>query len=163
MGVTVFDTTRDQENRQLPFADGQFDLVINRHESYVPKEVWRVLRPGSRFMTQQCGGYGEVDLIAWFKGNGAVKPMDWTAAVASRQLEEAGFRIVDEQEVYPEYTFLDVGAAVYDLRTRPWLVEDFSVQKYRDRLFAMHEHIQHHGSFTVKDQRFFIEAVRPQR
>ena len=28
-----------------PFADNQFDLVINRHEYYDPTEVMRVLKP----------------------------------------------------------------------------------------------------------------------
>ncbi len=100
-------------------------------------------------------------MIEWFTGKGAVGPMDWTAAVAARQLQEAGFRIANVQEAYPEYSFLDVGAVVYDLRARPWNVEDFSVQKYRARLLAMHEHIEENGSFTVKDQRFLIEAVKP--
>jgi SAM-dependent methyltransferase len=40
----------------LPFRDGSFDLVIDRHESYLPAEVFRVLRRGGRFLTQQCGG-----------------------------------------------------------------------------------------------------------
>jgi SAM-dependent methyltransferase len=159
LGVDVYDTTGDPDNKHLPFAGASFDLVTNRHESYVPAEVYRVLRPGGRFVTQQCGGYGEVDLIEYFKGK--IEPMDWTAAVASRQLEDAGFEITDAREVYPEYSFFDIGAVVYMLKAIPWLVDDFSVDRYRDRLLAMHEHIRKHGSFTVKDQRFLIEAVKP--
>jgi len=159
LGVDLHDTRGDPDNLRLPFDDAAFDLVINRHDAYVPAEVLRVLKPGSHFVTQQCGGYGEVDLIEYFKGK--IEPMDWTAAVTSRQLEEAGFEIIDSQEVYPEYSFLDIGAVVYTFKAIPWLLDDFTVEKYRDRLLAMHEHIQQHGSFTVKDQRFFVEAIKP--
>ena len=159
LGVDVRDTSGDLDNRRLPFDDAAFDLVINRHESYVPGEVFRVLRSGGHFVTQQHGGYGEVNLIEYFKGK--TVPEDWTAGVASRQLEEAGFEIVESQEVYPEYSFLDIGAVVYTFTAIPWLLGDFSVEKYRDRLLAMHEHIQKHGSFTVKDQRFLVEARKP--
>ena len=161
LGIEVCDTSADPANRHLPFADGEFDLIIDRHDEYVAPELFRLLRAGGQFITQQCGGYGEADLIEWFAGKGGAAPMDWTAAVAARQLQEAGFRITNVQEAHPEYSFLDVGAVAYDLRTRPWNVEDFSVEKYRDRLLAMHEHIAEHGSFTVKDERFLIEAVKP--
>jgi len=158
LGVQVYDATADSENEHLPFADEEFDLVINRHESYVVDEVWRILKSRGHFITQQCGGYGEVNLIEYFKGS--VEPIDWTAAVASRQLQNGGFQIVDKREVYPEYSFLDIGAVVYYLKAIPWLLDDFTFEKYRDRLVAMHEHIQKHGGFTVKDQRFLIEAVK---
>jgi SAM-dependent methyltransferase len=46
----------------LPFADGRFDLVINRHEFYDPIEVYRVLKPGGLFITQQVGGQDNIEL-----------------------------------------------------------------------------------------------------
>lgn len=39
----------------LPFADGAFDLILNRHGSYGPAEVCRLLRPGGTFITEQVG------------------------------------------------------------------------------------------------------------
>jgi SAM-dependent methyltransferase len=47
LGVRVFDTT-ESGDEPLPFADGTFDLVVSRHESYVPSEVRRVLASGGR-------------------------------------------------------------------------------------------------------------------
>jgi len=161
LGVTVHDTTADPDGKHLPFEDGAFDLVLNRHECIVATEVRRVLTCGGRFLTQQCGGYGEVNLIEWFKGKGEAEVMDWTAAVAAKQLGEAGLRLTDVREVYPEYTFLDVAAVIFHLRAIPWLLGDFSVEKYRDRLLAMHRHIRQHGGFVVRDQRFLVEAAKP--
>lgn len=41
---------------KLPFKDSSFDVVANRHESFDVGEVYRVLRPGGYFVTQQVGG-----------------------------------------------------------------------------------------------------------
>ncbi|RDW17420.1 hypothetical protein CWR45_12395 [Oceanobacillus chungangensis] len=43
----------DDEDTNHPFEDGQFDLIINRHEYYPPKE--NNLCNGL-FITQQVGG-----------------------------------------------------------------------------------------------------------
>jgi SAM-dependent methyltransferase len=40
----------------LPFADGYFDLVLNRHGGYTVFELRRILKPGGIFLTQQVGG-----------------------------------------------------------------------------------------------------------
>jgi SAM-dependent methyltransferase len=161
LGVQVYDTTGDPENAHLPFSDGEFDLILNRHEAYTPQELWRLLRDGGTFLTQQCGGGGEVELIEWFKGKGNAEVMDWSLSVAVRQMAAVGFRIDAAQEAFPETTFADVGAVVYYLRAAPWLMDDFTVEKYRDRLLAMHHHIQQHGGFTVPDERFLLEAIKP--
>ncbi len=39
----------------LPFRDGAFDLVLDRHEEMDPGEVHRVLAPGGTVFTQQVG------------------------------------------------------------------------------------------------------------
>jgi SAM-dependent methyltransferase len=158
LGGEVVDTTSDQENRHLPFPDSYFDLVINRHECYVAKEVGRLLKPGGCFITQQCGCSGLKDFIEFFKG--PTQPGDWTAATAARAIREAGFRVIDQQESFPEYSFLDIGAVVYFLRAIPWILGDFTVEKYISQLRAMHEHIGEFGGFPVKEHRFLIEAIK---
>ena len=40
----------------MPFADGRFEVVLNRHEAYDAAEVRRVLSHGDRFLTQQVDG-----------------------------------------------------------------------------------------------------------
>jgi len=160
LGIHVVDTTTDPENRSLPFADGEFELIINRHDEHVAAELYRVLQTGGHFVTQQCGGYGLNDLIEWFKGPGSVEPMDWTLDVEVAELEQSGFSICDTQEAWPRITFSDVGAVVYYLRGIPWLVSEFTADRYRNRLLALYEHIQEHGGFTATDQRFFIEATK---
>ncbi len=40
----------------MPFADGEFDLVLNRHAGFNAEEVARILAPGGVFLTQQVHG-----------------------------------------------------------------------------------------------------------
>ena len=40
---------------RIPFADASFDMVINRHGDFCPREIFRLLKPGGLFVTQQVG------------------------------------------------------------------------------------------------------------
>ena len=48
----------------LPFADEEFDLVLNRHSGLNCAEVARILAPGGVFLTQQIHGLWAQDLLA---------------------------------------------------------------------------------------------------
>lgn len=47
----------------LPFEDGSFDLVINRHGDFSPAEIARVLKAGGVFVTQQVGAENDRELV----------------------------------------------------------------------------------------------------
>ena len=47
LGVIVVEVTDDTA---LPFQDGQFNLIINQHESYAASEVNRILSPSGVFL-----------------------------------------------------------------------------------------------------------------
>ena len=49
LGVRV---CKYESDENLPFNDEEFDLIINRHESYSPNEVNRILKHGGYFVTQ---------------------------------------------------------------------------------------------------------------
>ena len=51
-----------QEGAALPFPLKAFDLVINRHDDYIPDEIYRILNPGGIFITQQVGGLDNLEL-----------------------------------------------------------------------------------------------------
>jgi hypothetical protein len=70
-------------------------------------------------------------------------------------------RVVDLRVERPRTTFNDVGAVVYFLRLVVWIVPDFSVDGYRDRLIALHEQIRREGPFVAHAARFLIETKKP--
>jgi SAM-dependent methyltransferase len=141
----------------LPFADGAFDLVIDRHESYLPAEVLRVLRPGGRFVTQQCGGTHHADLNDLL---GLPRPRygAWRLEAAEGQLGAVGFVDIAGHEAFTETRIQDVGAIVYYLRALPWQAPGFAARDHLERLRELHEKIAANGPLTIRAHHFLVEA-----
>jgi len=158
LGVEVIDITAGPG---LPFPDQQFDLIMNRHEEYEPAEVWRVLEPGGHFITQQVGGQDLIGIHQLLQEEVYFQFDFWDKKYATAELEAAGFQIKAALEELPEVEIYDVGAIVFMLNHTPWKIEDFSIERYYDRLEKIHELIQQKGKLTIKSHRFVIEAVRP--
>jgi len=64
--------------------------VINRHESFSASEVFRVLKPGGIFVTQQVGGYF-AKIIEWeFPGFSVERCFD-QLCMLQEQVDKNGF------------------------------------------------------------------------
>src|SRR6266700_6183231 len=112
LGVTVCE---GHDTRQLPFADNQFDLIINRHASYNPGELLRVLKPGQRFITQQVGSQVSLYLHALL-GREKKDVAPWNLSLAVSALQAAGWHILYQAEEYPITRYLDVRTIVFYLK-----------------------------------------------
>jgi SAM-dependent methyltransferase len=151
-----------QEDRPaLPLGSGTFDLVVSRHPIVTWwDEVARVLRPGGRYVSQQVGPHSMREVTEFFVGpQPAFSPR--SPELARDMAAAAGLRVDDLRTERLRATFADVGAVVYFLRLVIWTVPDFSVEKYRDRLVAMHREITTNGPFCAHATRFLIEATKP--
>ena len=157
LGIQVIEIS---DTLKLPFDDHYFDLVINRHEAYAPKEVYRILKRGGRFITQQVGGENNFRLNELIQDNPTKSFEKWNLDNAVKELEIAGFEIDERVEAFPTTRFLDIGAIVYYLRMIRWQILDFTVDKYRERLFKIHQQIQIEGNLKVQSHRFYIEAIK---
>lgn len=157
LGVTVIETVSSSSECKLPFDDGYFDLVIDRHEAYYPPEIYRLLRQGGIFITQQVGSMNGLTLNRCLDDDLSKQP-EWCLDCAVCQLVEAGFQILNAQEAYPVTTYLDIGAIVYYLLAVPWQVEGFDVTTCRQRLLKLHEHMLRDGGLRVEEHRFLISA-----
>ncbi len=159
LGVTVYEISDDT---MLPFAEeNQFDLIINRHESYSPQEVLRTLKPGSQFITQQVGNAIYKDINSLLGAPEHTEFDHWNLEYAVKELADAGFIIRDQLEDTPITRFFDVGAIVYYLKAIPWQIPDFSVERYFERLLEVHSTIQQKGFVDVRYARFFIVGEKP--
>jgi SAM-dependent methyltransferase len=150
------------ENRSaLPFGSGSFDLVVSRHPVVTWwDEVARVLRPGGRYLSQQVGQHSMRAVTEFFMGPQPATP-ERSVDLARKKAVTAGLRVENLKTERLRATFADVGAVVYFLRLVVWTVPDFSVEKYRDRLTAMHREITANGPFVAHATRFLIEATKP--
>jgi len=143
----------------LPFADGTFDLVTSRHPVVAHwDEIARVLVPGGTYLSQQVGPDSGHEVYDLFLGPQPLGRSRREPAVARAEAEQAGLEVVDLRTAELRMEFFDVGAMVYFLRKVIWLVPGFTVEKYRDRLEALHERIEADGSFLAYSRRFLIEA-----
>jgi SAM-dependent methyltransferase len=159
LGIDVVDVDPVDEH-DLPFPDNSFDLVLNRHESFAPREVARVLRPGGLFITQQVGGDNLCELN---EALGAPRHpyASWRLDTAASLLAAVGMEIIDQREEWPVGEFLDVGAVALYLRMAPWQIPDFSIDGYDETLRALHRRISADGSFQVRHHRFFVMCQAP--
>jgi SAM-dependent methyltransferase len=162
LGVQVV-AVGDSDPSPLPFATESADLIINRHTSYDPAEIWRVLRPGGRFITQQVGGSHDRELnrllVAPNPDNGFGF---WTRDYARAQLAAAGFAIGRAEQAFPARRFADAGALAYYLRAVVGQIPDFDVARYFPRLREAQRHCEREGGIASRAHYFLIVAQKGQ-
>ncbi len=146
-------------DNDLPFEDGFFDLVIDRHESFDAREVFRISKPGALFLTQQVGPQNNKEITELFQVR---NPSIWTLEIGLAELEKAGFRILQSRDELHRAAFSDVGALVYYLKAIPWEVPGFSIERNIAQLRNAHALIQAKGKFEVTNHRCLIEAIKPE-
>ena len=146
------------DDAPLPFDDGAFGLVISRLPTITPwQEIARVLAPGGRFLSQQVVHGTNRELYEFMMGPQALDPVSFEEHMM-RGVAGAGLELLDLRQESPALEFFDVAAVIVFLRKVVWTVPDFTVDKYRDRLRAMHELISREGRFVSHGQRGLVEA-----
>jgi SAM-dependent methyltransferase len=158
LGVTVVPIPADPPT--LPFADGEFDLIINRHEYYLPAEIRRILAPGGLFITQQVGGRNDVELKEMLGAPVEPPRPPWDGATAAAELAAAGLDVLDARDCQPMSRIFDAGAIAYYFTALPWEIPDFSVDAYFDKLLAIHRQIEQHGYIETTLHRFLVIAQK---
>lgn len=148
------------EGTPLPFDDESFDMVIDRHGSYTPSEIWRVLKKGGIFITQQVGGDNDRELADFLCPDRDNRYSGHYLAPELEKFKAQGFTIADSGECYRPIEFYDTGALVWFARVIPWEFPDFSVENSFDRLCKAHEIIERNGCISGNIHRFMITAVK---
>ena len=149
------------DDAPMPFADGEFDLVLNRHAAFNAREVARVLSDGGAFLTQQTSGMWAWDLQATFEAS--PQTPDVSLAKCAPLLEDAGLATADEREWEGRLKFADVGAVVYYLKAVPWEVPGFGVRTHFERLVALQERLDAEGELSFYAGKFLIEARKARK
>ncbi|HUE98746.1 MAG TPA: methyltransferase domain-containing protein [Anaerolineales bacterium] len=156
-GVGVAEVPLSDYNLR-PFAEGEFELVLNRHSAFNSSEVARVLALRGTFLTQQVHGLWAYDLLAAF----ASKPQ-WPESTLEKyvhRLKSAGLRMVETREWSGQLAFTDVGAIVYYLKAVPWLVPNFSVETHLKYLLKLQSRLENGEVLAFVARKYLIETQK---
>ncbi len=145
-----------EDESQMPFDDATFDIVLNRHGSYDPKEIYRVLKPGGLFITQQVGEDNDWDLVQLVLPGKEKSFPGHNLEKQSKLFTDAGFTSLEQDETYKPIQFFDTSALVWFAKVIPWEFTDFSVDRCFDRLLEVENKIREHGFVEGKVHRFYF-------
>lgn len=155
---------RPWEGREkLPFEDGRFDMVIDRHGNFNAQEIFRVLKEGGLFITQQVGALNDRELVTALMGDLPLPYPEQSLALAEKAFREAGFSILQGEEHFGRLAFTDVGALVWFAVKIPWEFPDFSVDGCFENLLRVQKTVEEQGFVEGKTHRFLLVAQKPHR
>lgn len=143
-----------------PFENNQFNLVINRHGDWNAKEIYRILKPGGLFISQQVGAENDRDLVKLLCGETEIPFPKQYLDATSEAFRKAGFRILHGEEAFRPIRFFDVGALVWFARIIPWEFPGFSVDSHQDELLHAQKILEECGSIDGQAHRFLLIAQK---
>jgi SAM-dependent methyltransferase len=122
---------------RLPFRDGTFGLIANRHEAFRAAEVSRVLAPGGTFITQQVDYRSYHGLYRALGMPLPDQPDSWLP-LGERQLAAAGLTVLETARGEEVHQFADIAGIVYYLRAVGWALPEYHLDTHLERLRALH-------------------------
>ena len=140
----------------LPFDDASFDMVINRHGDFNPSEIYRVLKLGGLFITQQVGAENDRELVELLCGQTDLPFPDQYLKITMDRFSQTGFEILDGRECFRPIRFYDVGALVWFARIIEWEFPGFSVDSCLDRLLLAQSILDETGVIKGSIHRFIL-------
>lgn len=145
----------------LPFGDNSFDIVINRHGDFNVKELFRILKPGGVFVTQQVGAENDRELVDLLLPDTELPYPEQYLKKAVKKFADIGFVILLSQEVFPKIKFYDVGALVWFARIIEWEFPGFSVKRCFDNLCRVQRRLEKEGVIEASTHRYLLVASKP--
>ena len=145
----------------MPFEDNQFDLIINRHGNYCIPELWRTLKRGGVYITEQVGEENDRDLVRLLLP-GTPKPFPGLNLHNQKALfRQEGFEILRGEECFRPIKFYDIGALVWFAHIIEWEFPGFCVQACFDRLLEAQRIVESQDVLEGRIHRYLIVARKP--
>ena len=145
---------------KLPFADSSFDMVINRHGDKNPGEIYRVLKPGGMFISQQVGADNDRELVELLCGDVPRPFPGQYADKAAASFRNVGFSILRQEECFCPMRFYDMGAIVWFARIISWEFPGFAVDSHLENLMKAQRLLEENGRIECNTHRFLLVAQK---
>ena len=144
----------------IPFESESFDIIINRHGDFHAEELYRLLKKGGLFITEQVGSENDRNLVEMVLPN-TQKPFPHLNLKEQREIfENAGFHIIRAEEAFRPIRFYDVGAFVWFAHIIEWEFPGFFVERCFDSLLKIQKSIEDTGYIEGTIHRYLIVAKK---
>lgn len=147
-----------RDPKAMPFADASFDLVLNRHGAYDPAELWRVLKPGGIFLTQQVGAENDRELVTRLLPDAKPPFPEQQLEIQLARFRAAGFEILEKDEAYRPIRFYDTAALIWFAKVIEWEFTGFSVDRCFPQLVKTEAEIKEKGAVCGSIHRYYFAA-----
>ncbi len=145
---------------ELPFDDESFDIIINRHGDFNAKDIYRLLKKGGLFITEQVGAENDRELVKLLLGDIDLPFPEQYLGKISEKFKSEGFEIVKAEEEFRPIKFYDVGALVWFARIIEWEFPEFSVDKCLDNLYKAQKIVEEQGSVDGRIHRILLVCMK---
>ena len=135
-------------------------VTIIRHGAYDVNELYRILKSGGVFITQQVGEENERELIEFLLPESRKQFTGMNLQSQKALFQKAGFKIRMEKEEMKPIEFYDVGALVWFARIIQWEFVDFSVEQCFERLLEAQRIVERDGCIKGNVHRYLIVAQK---
>ncbi len=142
------------DSLRLPFVDGAFDLVLDRHEALTPADVARVLTPGGIVITQQVGNHNWPEFSSFVETT--VFPDHFN--IYQQEFAAAGLTIEDARWHEERIAFGSLGDVVYMLLVSPWEYPEFDPARDIDKLLALEDALRTADGIVATEMHYIIVA-----
>lgn len=142
----------------LPFENNRFDMIINRHGDFNAAEIYRILKPGGLFITQQVGSENDRELVRLLCGETPLPFPKQYLNITAQAFRDTGFEILKAEEAFCPIAFFDVGALVWFARIISWEFPGFSVDTHLDALLKAQQILKAQGRIEGTTHRFLLVA-----
>ncbi len=147
-----------RDPKAMPFADASFDLVLNRHGAYDAAELWRVLKPGGIFLTQQVGAENDRELVTRLLPDAEPPFPEQQLEIQLARFREADFEILEKDEAYRPIRFYDTAALIWFAKVIEWEFTGFSVDRCFPQLVKTEAEIKEKGAVCGSIHRYYFAA-----
>lgn len=160
LGALGIDFREASDYSHLPFEDEEFDIVINRHGSYVPSEIYRILKKGGLFITQQVGEDNDRELVRMLLPKCEKQFCGHNLSLQKKLFEDVGFETIESDEAFVPLEFFDTAALVWFAKIIEWEFVGFSVERCFDALLSVEKKIEKDGKAVCSAHRFYLVAEK---
>ncbi len=140
----------------MSFKENSFDLIINRHGDFNLKDIYRMLKKGGLFITEQVGAENDRELVELLLGDIPIPYPDLYLDKLSEEIKNIGFDIIRAEEAFRPIKFYDVSALVWFSKIMEWEFIDFSVEKCIDNLYKAQTILEEKGCIEGRIHRILL-------